>query len=140
MKLPRDGVYIDPKSGLKLTRAQRRQVRKNADKIDRVSEADRKFFRRFPQRRHRLRLAGMAELEQRVLVCGLDLQPGCQLFVIVRNIAPGHRMKVYAQLPEGLETDLPESAVKELWNAVKEFSPQVQEFEAAMRSMAGGGL
>ena len=42
---------------LNLDRAQRRQLQKLADRVDRVTQADRRFFERFPQRKHRVRKA-----------------------------------------------------------------------------------
>ena len=40
------------------SRAQRRQLQKLADKIDRITQADRRFFERFPYRKFRVRIAG----------------------------------------------------------------------------------
>jgi len=46
---------------IQLTRTQRRQMQKLADRVDRVTQADRLFFERRPERQHRVRLASHAE-------------------------------------------------------------------------------
>jgi hypothetical protein len=48
-----------------LSGAERRQIRRLRGRVDRSSDADRKFFERFPHRRYRVRLAGAAEIEPR---------------------------------------------------------------------------
>ena len=48
-----------------LTRPQRRQLQKLADRVDRVTQADRLFFERRPDRQRRVRLANQAELSSR---------------------------------------------------------------------------
>ena len=50
MTSPRQGGTM---SALRLTRAQRRLMQKLADHVDRVTQADRLFFERFPHRQHR---------------------------------------------------------------------------------------
>jgi len=45
-------------SNIQLARAQRRQMQKLGEKVDRITQADRKFFERFPHRQHRVRIAG----------------------------------------------------------------------------------
>jgi hypothetical protein len=51
-------------STIQLSRAQRREMRKLAERVDRVAQADARFFERFPNRKHRVRLASQAELSQ----------------------------------------------------------------------------
>jgi hypothetical protein len=82
-------------SQIKPTRAQRRRIRKQADRIDLISDADRRYFERFPRRRHRVRVAGRVELEEDRILLGRarSLPPGRQLYTAVRNVRPGLRLR-----------------------------------------------
>ena len=59
----------------KLTRAQRRRLRKLADPIRRIRQGDLNYFSRFPHRRHRVREADCAETRTGVLARGKELAP-----------------------------------------------------------------
>ena len=90
MTVPGEGVHIT--STVQLTRAQRRQLQKLADHVDRVTLADRLFFERFPHRQHRMRVAAAAEIEQQAILNGAPLsRPGSCIYVVVKNVAPGMR-------------------------------------------------
>ena len=121
---------------VKLTRAQRRQMQKLADKVDRITQADRRFFERFPHREHRIRLASQAEIEQNTLLDGKPpwIPQDFRLYTIVRNIAPGTRMRLFLPAPEGRETDVSETTARAVWDAVE--TPQVRDIEAQMRAGA----
>ena len=125
-------------SGIRFTRAQRRQLQKLADKIDRITQADRRFFERFPYRKFRVRIAGQAEIEQQKILDGkpVNTPPGYRVFVIVQNLAPGNRLRLLAVVREGLETDLPESAARDLWDQAATLTPKIREIEAQTRKMA----
>jgi hypothetical protein len=131
-----DGIHIDPKSGLKLNRAKRRQLKKLADKVDRITQADRRFFERFPHRQHRIRLASQAEIEQQALLDGKPpfVPPGYHLFAIIRNVSPGYRLRLFAPGPPSVDTDAPEDIVRGVWEAAA--TPKVWEIEAQTRKMA----
>ena len=88
-KQPNDGVYINPELGIILSCAQRRQVKKNAERTDLISNTDRRFFERFPHRKHRVRLAGVAEVEQQKLVCGSCSNPTESFMWLSRTSRPG---------------------------------------------------
>jgi hypothetical protein len=130
-KHPNDGIT----SSIPLTRAQRRQMQKLADKVDRLTEADRLFFERRPDRQHRVRLAGLAEIEQQALLEGepLKLKPGFKLYAVVRNVVPGARLGLLLPAPEGRETDLSEAMARVIFEVVA--TPQTWEVEADMRRM-----
>ena len=98
---------------IKLSRAQRRQMQKLADKVDRVTQADRLFFERFPHRQHRIRIASAAEIEQQTIIDGEPpwVPPGYHLFAIIRNISPGCRLRLFAPGPPSVDTDAPEDRV-----------------------------
>jgi hypothetical protein len=74
-------------SAIQLSRAQRREMKKLAERVDRVAQADARFFERFPHRRHRVRLASEAETGQYKIIDGrpVFLPPGCRFFVAVRK-------------------------------------------------------
>jgi hypothetical protein len=119
-----------------LTRAQRRQMQKLADRVDRVTQADRLFFERRPDRMHRVRLASQAEIGQQELLEGkpLFMPPGCRVFCIVRNIAPGVRMRLFTYGLEGSETDLSEAWARAIFE--KAATPQAWKIEAQLRAAA----
>ena len=85
-----------------LTRAQRRRMQKLADRIGLISQADRKYFERFRQRRHRVRVAGRAEIEQAQLL-GTDMSPppGKQYYNAVRYLTPDTCLRVAVLGPPG---------------------------------------
>ena len=64
--LPDDGIT----TSIWMSKSQRRQLQKLADKIDRITQADRRFFERFPYRKFRVRIAGQAEIEQQKILDG----------------------------------------------------------------------
>ncbi len=77
-------------SQIKLSRAERREMKKLGDRVDKITQADRLFFERFPHRTHRLRYAHRAEDQQEEVLRGgmLVLDPGCRFFIVVRNFMP----------------------------------------------------
>src|SRR5258707_405149 len=121
---------------VQLTRAQRRQMQKLADRVDRVTNADRLFFERRPDRMHRVRLASQAEIEQQEILEGKPAAalPGCRIFCIVRNIAPGIRLRLYTFGLEGSETDLSEAWARAIFEASA--TPHAWEVEAQLRKAA----
>ena len=112
----------------------REKMQKVADRVERVTQADRLFFERFPHRQHRVRLASQAEIEQYELLEGQPAmpQPGCRVFTVVRNIAPGTRLRLYTYGLEGAETDLSEPAARTIFEAAA--TPQMWEVEAQIRA------
>src|SRR6478672_10200923 len=125
-------------STIKLTRARRRRMKKLADRVDRITQGDRRFFERFPHRQHRVRLASEAELQQRELLEGapLAIPPGFKVFVVIRNVSPGARMRLFLPAPEGRETDVSEVTARAIFEAVA--TPYTWEVEADMRRLAEG--
>jgi hypothetical protein len=76
-----------------------------------VTEADRRFFLRHPERSYRVRLTAEAELRQAGRAgCPLDAPfPNFRWFTAIRQVAPGCRLRVYLQAPALCETDVPEA-------------------------------
>ncbi|MER8683954.1 hypothetical protein [Mesorhizobium sp. M1405] len=98
--------------------------------VQQVTEADRRYFERFPHRQHRLRLGTSAELKQ-LLILGSRQPPEYRLYVGVKNIAPGVRMRRFLWCPAGLETEIGEARARHVFEAAAtEFARRV---EAAVR-------
>jgi hypothetical protein len=102
-----------------LTSGQRRQLKKIADCVERMTQADRLFFERFPTRQHRVRLASQAEIEERAILEGLPPIPdGSRFFVVVRQVASCIRMRALVVAPEDNETDIPEAQCRAIFQQV----------------------
>ena len=93
-----------------LTRAQWRRLRKIADRVGLITQADRAFFLRRPERQHRVRISHPAEIEQLRIVSGkpTKVPTECRHFTVIRNVATGVRMRLLVTYHADAETDLPE--------------------------------
>ncbi|TGN75943.1 hypothetical protein EOW77_0032255 [Bradyrhizobium yuanmingense] len=112
---------------------------------DRMSQADKKFFERFPDRRHRVRLAHKAEVEAGAVVNGLNptqLPSDFKHFVAVKFLSPDCRMRLGFIGLEGSETDVSEALAAAIFEAAKSDQPRAAEIEEkfarALASMGGG--
>jgi hypothetical protein len=105
---------------------------KLADRIDRVSQADRAFFKRRPDRVHRVRLASSAEIQQEELLSGfaLTVPENCRIFTIVWQIASGVRLRVLVCGDEGAETDISEREARLAFESTA--TKRVWEIEATL--------
>ena len=132
-KAPDDGIT----TSIWFYKSQRRQLRKLANRVDRMTQGDRKFFERFPHRQHRVRLASRAELQQHELLedAPLAIQPGFKVFVAIRKVLPGVRIRLLLLAPEGRETDVCEATARAIFEAVA--TPHTREVEARLRKAAG---
>jgi hypothetical protein len=92
-------------------------MQKLADKVDRITDSDRRFFERFPNRQHRVRPAGQAEIET-LNAAGDNWPPGASLCTVVRNIAPGIRARAFAPILGPVDTDLGEDAARALFESI----------------------
>lgn len=103
---------------MKLTRTERRQMKKLAPHVERVADTDRVFFEQHPDRKHRVRLASEVEIAQLEIMNRevMSLPPGKRHFAIVRNVAPGTRMWVIATGPEDEGTDVEEAFAHALFD------------------------
>ena len=120
-------------SSIQLTRAERREMKRLGKLVDRATEADRLFFECRLDQQHRPRLASQAEINQHELIDGKPpaVPPGFQLFVAVRNVARGARMRLSLPAPEGSETDVCEATARAILEAPA--TAYTWEIEAAMR-------
>jgi len=99
-----------------ITPAQRRKLSKIVDQVKPMTEADSLFFRRHLQRQHRVRLASQAEIEEQRILDNLPQIPDdWRVFIAVKQIAPGVRVRAILGAPEGAETDLPESLAAQIF-------------------------
>lgn len=76
-----------------------------------VLGSDLRFFRRRPDRRHRLRLAARAEVQEAAIRVGLksEIPAGFRAYCGLRQVAPGLTHRVFGYAPEGIETDVSEA-------------------------------
>jgi hypothetical protein len=83
-------------------------MQKLADRIGLISEADRKCFERFPERRHRVRVTDRVEFEAEELVHGRarSVPAGWQLYTTVRNVRPGFRLRIVFLGPADRDPEL----------------------------------
>jgi hypothetical protein len=131
-RLAKDGVYINPASGLKLTRAQRRQLKKNDVHVDEVTDGDRLYFEQHPHRTHRIRSSHPCEIAQNEIVEGkpLTLPPGLRWFTVVKNIIPGIRARLHTAHYDNAPTDVDETTAREVYAQLE--TPHTQAFEQAV--------
>jgi len=126
---------------MKLTRNQRRQIEKLAPHVERLTEADRVFFDQHPDRQHRVRHTGEAELADIETMEGKLMKPptDCRWFTIVRNVVPGARIRIFVANYNDTETglDVPEEFARTVFDTFAH--PGIPEMEAAMRAFRQGG-
>jgi hypothetical protein len=111
---------------------------------DRMSQADKKFFERFPDRRHRVRLAHMAEVEAGAVVNGMNptqLPSDFKHFVAVKFLSPDCRMRLSFIGLEGSETDVSEAVAEAIFEAAKSDQPRAaaieEKFTRALARLGG---
>src|SRR5262249_40869676 len=120
-------------AAVNFTPEQQHKMQKLADPVDGVTQADQRVFGPRPERQHRVRLASQAEIAQDELLEGrpVEILPGCRIFTIVRNIAPGVRLRLFTYGLEGADTDLTEAMARAIYEACA--TPYTRQIEAQMR-------
>jgi hypothetical protein len=98
---------------------------------DRIVRADERFFARRPERKHRLRLAYQAEIDQ---LRAPPVEPGFSAFTIVRVVADGVRTQLFVMLPDQFETDLSKDECRYIFFV--RATPSYWEMEARVRKTA----
>jgi len=114
-----------------MTAAQRRRVEALNEQIDKICQADRLFFERHPERRHRVRLASRSEVEQLAVLGATVCPPGFRVYVAVRNVVSGVRFRTFRCAPVGMETDISEEGAAAIFEAT--VSPKTRALEATIR-------
>ncbi len=102
--------------------------------LDRALELDRRFFDRFPARRHRLRLATQAEIDGLTVAYGpraTRIQPGQRWFTVVKMLAAGRWLKCFIPAPADNETDVPEEWAALLYDRLAARGAGIADLEAA---------
>ncbi|CAA2104968.1 hypothetical protein MBUL_02960 [Methylobacterium bullatum] len=85
-------------------------------KVDRVIEGDRRFFRRYPDRSFRVRIASQDEIAE--FRAG-DLADGLRWFVVIRQVIREHvRLRLLFPCYRDAETDVSEARCAAIYAAV----------------------
>ena len=92
----------------KPSRAALRRLAKHQAAVDRVTDGDRRFFERWPDRTHRVRLASVAEIVSAGAALDVDTTPvrGGRHVMLIRKLAGDVRLRVMAQAQEHIAGDL----------------------------------
>jgi hypothetical protein len=121
---------------IRLTREQHRKMEALGVKTDRITQADAKFFQRFLDRKHRVRLTSRAEIEQREIVEGKSFSPPpfCRAYIAVKQIVQGIRLRLFVYGLENADTDMDEATARAIYESAA--GPRTREIENAMREAA----
>lgn len=116
-------------------------ARFESDALDRLTRADEHFFAR-TGRRHRLRLAGRAEVEALRSAYGTDavwLDGGARLFAIVKVAFDGGHLKAFTvnRADADVDVDVPEEFAAGLYDHLTSRDPGMAFLEHTMRRLAG---
>ena len=118
----------------KLSKEQREALCRLAPVSDRAAESDELFFKRFPHRRHRIRRAHRAELEQYAIANNkpkLDPLPkGSDWFALIRKVTDDAWVRLIVANREDMDTDVSETLAMLLFEI--ETTPASAELERAI--------
>lgn len=129
-----------------ITRQQRRAMARHIADNETTIEADRRFFERRPDRIYRVRRMSRAEMAQweTALNDQLVITTEFSAFTVVKNFAPGVRMRIFVPGPpdeDGNETS--DDLGRFLWERHSEACPWVAEKEERLQAamhLPGGPL
>lgn len=112
------------------------RIERLSARIDRIIESDRRFFRRKPWRRHRVRLASGPEIEVQSLLTGCPrvLPPKNAYYIAVRQIQPGMRVRVLFASTAGNDTDIPEAEARWIYERFGRGALTVEDEEHGRRA------
>jgi hypothetical protein len=112
---------------------QKQQFRAVSRETDRMTQADRRYFERFPDRTHRVRLASRSEIRQNEILSGRswDLPAGYCHYVTIRKIASDIRLRNFIIHFEDMETDVSEALAREIFDSWA--TEKTRQIEAQMR-------
>lgn len=114
-----------------------RTPKRMSAEVEQMRVSDRLFFERFPWRQHRMRRLSRGEITQLEEAAGARLvvtDPDDVLFVIVKSIAPGVRLRMHLPGP-GTETgdDATEAQIAALWERRASRNPAIIQQEMQIR-------
>ena len=105
-----------------------------SESVDAVTEADRRFFLRFPARSYRMRIASRSELVQMCAigdVADFPARPCMEWATVVRQLQPGARIRLHVQVPKGADLDgASEDQCREIYEAVRGHGTEAARIEA----------
>ncbi|WP_038950402.1 hypothetical protein [Bradyrhizobium genomosp. III] len=105
---------------------------------DRMSQIDRRFFERFPHRRHRIRIGHPAEVEAGRIAYSAERQQipqGFCHYVVVKSFAPDIRLRASTLGPLGIDTDADEVTARSIFQRLLEENPKLAKIDAGFREM-----
>lgn len=112
-----------------------RELTRLAPRLAKVCRGDARFFERFPQRQHRIRLADPAELENAVLTNDVPAILSCFChFVAVKRVVGDMRVRLLFVGLKGSETNVSEEIAREIYEAVR--TPDSEQIERELAEMA----
>ncbi len=122
--------------------AQERKLQRLWPDLDRALESDRQFFARHANRSYRLRRMSRPEIET-IEICNgagsVKAPDGFTLFVAVRQIAPGLRIRGFGAIIVGPFDDFPEVICRACYEAWGGMSPKLHDFAESLASLAAQG-
>ena len=121
-----------------LPRTKDRRLKRLTAENERTIEADRRFFERFFWRTHRIRRASQAEVATNALLDARwrHLPKGAAVFAVLKQVAPGVRMRLFLWGPPDNDTDATESEARELFERFSA-SPQARLVACQMAEAFG---
>jgi hypothetical protein len=130
-------------SASSLPRQQQRRLKRLCADVDRLIETDRRFFRRRPDRAHRVRRSFPAEIDVAAILGIVEnpLPDGQVWFTAVRQILPGFRHRYFFFSGSEHEPDLfPEEVCCRLFEEVVDAcaAARAQSLEVPAALNAGG--
>ena len=89
--------------------------------LNKCKADDRAYFARHPDRRHRVRVAGTAEVIERTVLTAASpaLPPGLCWVALCKSFSPASRVRVIIPAPVGAPTDdLSDEEARVIWETV----------------------
>jgi hypothetical protein len=97
----------------KMNKDQNQAWGKILERVERITHADAKFFKRFPHRKFRVRPAGRAEFEEmEILANAAPVPKGFRLEATICQLEPGIRLRAYTVGFEKNDTDPGENGAR----------------------------
>lgn len=99
-------------------RGRQKRIDRLVAEVDRVLVSDRRFLKRRPDRRHRVRLTSHAELDlnHEMTGCGIGVLPAeLRHFVAVKNITPCMRTRVFLHGSADADPDVSEEVARKIF-------------------------
>ena len=99
--------------------------------VDLIIDSDAAFFTRHKDRRHRLRIAGRAEVEMLRAVHG-EAEVRLPFYCLIRCFAPGSQVRHYVPNRAGIDTDISEACAAALFDHLAPAGSQAAEISTVV--------